>query len=71
MITSLPAVQHSCKVAWRRIKRPAGSAKRFKTTANRCHRRTLNRATRLICRDPEWFYDECFNAPSLSSWDIY
>jgi hypothetical protein len=41
-----------------------------KRIANRRHRRALNRVTRKMKIDPESFYDEGFNAPSFSNWDI-
>ena len=69
MITSLPAVQHSCKAGWRLVS--ASSTKWFKASANRRHRRALNQATRRIRRDPDGFYNESFDAPSLSAWSIY
>jgi hypothetical protein len=70
MITSLPAVQHSCKSAWRHTKKRAGVAKWLKVTANHRHRRFLNRITGRMCLDSERFYDEGFSAPSLSYWDV-
>jgi hypothetical protein len=70
MITSLPSVQFSIKRAYRHIYKAAKSAKWMKTHANRRHRHALNRATRAMCLDRNRFYDEAFNAPSLSGWDI-
>jgi hypothetical protein len=70
MISTLPAVQFSIKSAWRIIKKRARTARYAKTHANRRHRRALNRATRRFTVDPERFYDEGFNAYSLSSWDL-
>ena len=70
MITSLPSVQFSIKRAYRHIYKDAKSAKWQKTNANRRHRHALNRVTRAMTIDPERFYDEGFNAPSLSGWDI-
>jgi len=70
MIATLPAVQASCK----RVKRYVCLDRKYlryeKRNANRRHRRALNRATRLMIQDPERFWDECFNAYSLSSWDL-
>jgi len=70
MITSLPSVQFSIKRAYRHIYKDAASARWQKTHANRRHRRALNLTTRAMRVDPERFYDESFNAPSLSGWDI-
>ena len=70
MIATLPAVQYIIKKAWRVIKKRARMARYAKTHANRRHRRALNRATRRMALDPERFYDDGFNAPSLSSWDL-
>jgi hypothetical protein len=70
MITSLPSVQFSCKRGWRIVKKRGKTAKWLKTNANRRHRRALNRVTRRMERDPECFYSESFDAPSLSSWDV-
>ena len=70
MITSLPSVQFSIKRAYRYVIKGAKTAKWQKTNANRRHRRALNRVTRLMQLDPDRFYNEGFNAPSLSGWDI-
>jgi hypothetical protein len=70
MITSLPSVQFSIKSAYRHIYKDAKSAKWQKANANRRHRHALAMTTRGFQRDPERFYDECFDAPSLSGWDI-
>lgn len=70
MITSLPAVQFSIKRAYRHIYKKAAHARWQKSMANRRHRRALARATRAMRLDPERFWSECFNAPSLSGWDI-
>lgn len=71
MIATLPAVQANCS----RCKRYACMSARYvryeKRNANRRHRRALNRTTRKFINDPESFYDEGFNAPSLSSWDLW
>jgi hypothetical protein len=71
MISSLPAVQFSCKHARRVIIYRASAKRADKRNANRRYRRVLNHTTRLIFNDPERFYDEGFDTPSLSSWDIY
>ena len=71
MIATLPAVQANCS----RVKRYAcigpKSLSDDKRNANRRHRRALNRATRRMEGDPERWWDEGFNAPSLSSWDLW
>jgi hypothetical protein len=70
MVSTLPAVQFSIKKAWRIVKKRARTARYEKTHANRRHRRALNQATRRCAFDPERFYDEGFNAYSLSCWDL-
>ncbi len=70
MIATLPAVQHSCKRAYRIIIKRARTSRWHKKHANRQHRRDLNRATRLIARNPERFDAEPFSAYSLSQWDL-
>jgi hypothetical protein len=71
MIATLPAVQANCS----RVKRYAcistNSFSHDKRVANRRHRRALNRATRQMVSDPDRWWDEGFNAPSLSSWDLW
>lgn len=75
MITTLPAVQWSCKRVKRYIcfssRHAIENLSRDKRHANRQHRRYLNRATRRIQHDTELWYGECFNAPTLSSWDLW
>ena len=71
MITTLPAVQRNCKKACRVIVYRASRKRWDKTHANRRYRRVLNESTRRCGKDPERFYSEGFNAPSLSSWEIY
>lgn len=71
MITTLPAVQKSCKSASKIIAMKA-SVKRFdKKNANKRHRRALNSITREFIDDPDLFDEETFDVPSISSWDIY
>jgi hypothetical protein len=70
MITSLPAVQFSCKWARRVVCCGANARRSDKREANRRHRRALNRVTRLMRLDSDRFDDEAFAAPSLSGWDI-
>lgn len=71
MRTNLPAVQKSVQ----RVKRYAclgPNHLRFeKRHANRLQRRALNRATARIEFDVELWWEECFDAPSLSGWDMY
>lgn len=71
MISSLPAVQANCS----HVKRNACVSDKFirdeKRIANRRHRRALNRATRMIQKDLDRWWDECFNAPTLSGWDLW
>lgn len=71
MIATLPAVQANCS----RVKRYACIGDNFirdeKRIANRRHRRYLNRVTRSFIKDPELFDSEGFDAPSLSSWDLW
>lgn len=70
MIATLPAVQWNCKKVSHYICQSATGKRHEKRIANRRHRRALNRVTRGFTHDPERFYDEGFNAPSLSSWDL-
>jgi hypothetical protein len=71
MITTLPAVQHSCKNARRFIRYQARTKRADKRIANRQYRRVLNAITRTFMRYPEDFDNETFDTPSLSPWDIY
>jgi hypothetical protein len=71
MIATLPAVQRNCKEARRIVCYGYKSRRQDKRIANRRHRRALNRTTRRMCADAERWYDEGFNAPSLSSWELY
>lgn len=70
MIATKPAVQFNCRYAYRVCCFSAENKYWQKRNANRRHRRALNAATRRMTHDPERFYDEGFNAPSLSSWDL-
>lgn len=70
LIPTKPAVQHNCKDAYRIISSSRKHKRWEKRNANRRHRRAFNAATRRMTHDPERFYDEGFNAPSLSSWDL-
>jgi hypothetical protein len=71
MIATLPAVQGNCSRVKRYACIGAKSLRDDKRNANRRHRRALNRATRRMCQDPELWWNEGFNAPSLSSWDLW
>jgi hypothetical protein len=71
MFTTLPAVQFNCKDASHFV-RISGCVKRWeKRNANRRHRRALDAAVRRLTHDIERWYDEGFNAPSLSSWELW
>jgi len=71
MITSLPAVQANCSRVKRYICVSEKVVRWEKRIANRRHRRALDRITRQMAHDPERWWDEGFNAPSLSSWDLW
>lgn len=70
MIAPLPAVQRSIKRAYRHIHKNAKTARWQKSHANRRYRRVLNQTTHRMAVDPERFYAELFDAPSLSGRDI-
>ena len=71
MIATLPAVQANCSHVHRYVCIKRDTIREEKRNANRRHRRALNRATRRMAQDPERWWDEGFNAPSLSSWDLW
>lgn len=71
MIATLPAVQANCSHVNRHSCIKSDTIREEKRNANRRHRRALNRAARRIAQDPERWWDEGFNAPSLSSWDLW
>jgi hypothetical protein len=71
MITTLPAVQRSCKKARTIIRYQASTKRADKRIANRRYRRVLNAITRALFRCPEDFDNETFDTPSLSPWDIW
>jgi hypothetical protein len=71
MIATLPAVQAYTSRVTRYICASAKSIRDEKRIANRRHRRYLNRVTRSFVLDPELFDDEGFNAPTLSTWDLW
>ncbi len=66
MITSFPAVQFNSRWA----KHSDVSFRREKRIANRRHRHYLNAVTRNFVADPESFYDEGFDAPTLTNYDL-
>jgi hypothetical protein len=71
MISTLPAVQANCSHVSRYACISPQTIYWEKRYANRRHRRALNRATRQMASDPDRWWDEGFNAPSLSSWDLW
>jgi len=71
MITSKPAVQADCSHVKRYACISSQCIRDHKRIANRRHRRALNRITRRFVLDPESFDDECFNAPTMSTWDLW
>lgn len=71
MIATLPAVQFNCHRHHIYCFISPQTIRYEKRNANRRHRRALNRATRMMCRDPERWWNEGFDAPSLSSWDLW
>jgi hypothetical protein len=71
MIATLPAVQANCRGLARYCSWGRSAKMNDERSANRRHRRASNRATRRMVVDPERFYDEGFNAPSLSDWEVW
>lgn len=71
MIATLPAVQSECSRVFRYVCRGSKGHAHDKRIVNRRHRRYLNTVTRSFAHNPELFYDECFTAPSLSTWDLW
>ncbi len=71
MITTRPSVQANCSRVKRYICVSDHTLPIAKRLANRRHRRYLNALTRQMQLDNELFYDEPFNAPSLSTWDLW
>lgn len=71
MIATLPAVQANCRGVRQCACIGDDTIRYYKRTANRRHRRALNRATRRFIHDVELWYDEGFNAPSLSDWELW
>ena len=69
MIAILPAVQYSCREIVRYVGMSRKCRREDKRSANRRHRRYLDRVTRRFQLDPELFDDEAFAAPTLSDWD--
>lgn len=70
MIAILPAVQANCSRIRRYAAVSARTLRDVKRIANRYHRRFLNFHTHQMQLDPESFYDDPFNAPSRSAWDL-
>lgn len=68
MITALPAVQWLHPRSRKYFDIYPSTAKRM---ANRRHRRALNQTTRMLELDPDAFDVETFDAPSLSTWDLW
>lgn len=70
MISALPAVQakicHARRIVWH-----SASNSRYKREANRRFRHVFNAKVRLLQDEPERWYDEVFDAPSLSTWDLW
>jgi len=71
MITSLPAIQAFASHVFRYTRSSGHGHSADKRSANRRHRRALNRITLRLQHDPETFDSEGFNAPSLSAWDLW
>lgn len=71
MNTTLPAVQAHVSHAPRIVIMNHGNVAKAKRQANRLHRRYLNQVTRRLQRDVECWDDEVFDAPSLSTWDLW
>ena len=71
MIATLPAVQGGCSHIHRYVCLGRKTLRYEKRNANRRHRRYLNSVTRRMQHDPELWYSECFDAPSLSTWDLW
>lgn len=71
MIACLPAVQKYCTRADRFCCVTDKAMRFWKRDANRRHRRYLNQVTRSFVLDPELFDEEAFNAPTLSTWDLW
>ena len=71
MITTLPAVQSNCSHVKRYTYISRGALRGAKRDANRRYRRYLNQVTHGFIKDPELFESEGFDAPSLSTWDLW
>jgi hypothetical protein len=71
MIATTPAVQAYTSRLSRYIGASAKGIRDEKRIANRRYRHYLNRVTRSFVLDPELFEDEPFNAPSLTTWDLW
>lgn len=71
MITSLPAIQKFASHVFRYTCSSGHGHSADKRLANRRHRRALNRITKRMQHDPDSFDNEGFNAPSLSTWNLW
>lgn len=71
MIATLPAVQKNCQRCDRYACFSHKVEAQLKRQANRRHRRALNRAVRAMVNDPERWWNEGFNAYSLSDWELW
>jgi len=71
MITSLPAVQFSIQRAYRHVRKRARVSRMRKAVANRRFRRVLGHVVRAMRVEPDRFWGEVFDAPSLSGRDIW
>ncbi len=71
MIPTLPAVQKNTQRISRYVCIRGETLRWFKKNANRRHRRMLNAAVRRMTHDPERWWDEGFNAYSLSAWELW
>ena len=71
MISTLPAVQKYVSRTPRYACVTPRTVRDLKRTANRRHRRCLDRLTRGFRLDPERFDAATFDAPSLSTWDLW
>jgi len=68
MQTSKPAVQHNTKHI--NVCYSPNAKRKDKRIANRRYRHALNSTTRKLQKDSERFWNEGFNTPTFSDWDI-
>jgi len=71
MITTLPAVQKYVSRTPRYASIPSRTVRDLKRSFNRRHRRHLDQLTRGFLLDPDQFDAATFEAPSLSTWDLW